>query len=258
MHYKYALVCGALCLFSQYRDEAPFVFFPQVYDSERFRDVITTLGRTLPGNYGFGEHITYRPLTSGMVAHVRSVFPDADVSVNRELFDYIYDADSLISLTGKKLHQKRTHYNNFITRYNWSYTAITPDNLELLNRAYEELWRYEADEGQDFIDEHDAIAQLIGNFEALGLRAGVITVDGSIAAYSIGERFTCCHALIHTEKADKNYEGAFAAINREFAAREFSDCRFINREEDMGIEGLRRAKLSYQPEMLNEIYSLTI
>ncbi|MFA6947362.1 MAG: phosphatidylglycerol lysyltransferase domain-containing protein, partial [Eubacteriales bacterium] len=198
------------------------------------------------------------PLTSGMVAHVRSVFPDAAVTENRELFDYIYDADSLISLSGKKLHQKRTHYNNFITRYNWEYTRIGENNLALLRRAYESLWRYESDEGQDFADEHIAIAELIGNFTALGLTAGVITVGGEIAAYSIGERFTCCHALIHTEKADKNYEGAFAAINREFAAHEFADCRFINREEDMGIEGLRRAKLSYQPALLNEIYSLTI
>ena len=86
----------------------------------------------------------------------------------------------------------------------------------------------------------------------------VPTVDGKYVAYSIGSAINGDTADIHFEKADKNYSGAFAAINKMFASCEFADTLFINREEDMGIEGLRRAKLSYHPVRLGEYYTAII
>ena len=190
---------------------------------------------------------------------MRCIYPDAAVTEERDLFDYLYDAKSLCELSGKKLHQKRTHVSNFKKLYDYAYHRVTPgDDLGLLRRAYEELYLFEDNTDLDFIDEHQAINELISNFDALNLRAGVITVGDKIAAYSIGEKFSTCHALIHTEKADRGFEGAYAMINNCFASEEFSGCVYINREEDMGIPGLRKAKLSYEPAAFNKIYSLSI
>ena len=91
-------------------------------------------------------------------------------------------------------------------------------------------------------------------FDALELCGGVIVIDGNIAAFSIGEKLNESCALIHVEKADTSYKGIYAAINNEFVKNEWSDFEYINREEDMGIEGLRKAKLSYRPHHMVKKY----
>ena len=86
----------------------------------------------------------------------------------------------------------------------------------------------------------------------MGLSGGVIEIDGKICAFSVGEALTDETALIHIEKADTSYSGIYAAINNEFVKNRWSGYKYINREEDMGIENLRKAKLSYHPDILLE------
>ena len=92
------------------------------------------------------------------------------------------------------------------------------------------------------------------NFFRFNQKGGVITINGNIAAMSFGERLNRDTALIQIELADDNYRGAYQAINKLFCQNEWNDCKYVNREEDMGIEGLRRAKTSYQPEFMVEKY----
>ncbi len=205
------------------------------------------------------EKIKICPLTSDMLPKIKESFPDAEIILSRELSDYFYNTTDLINLSGKKFHQKRNHVNSFVSKYSYTYVPIRPydkESVTLLKEACNAL--YDPNSGEDLADEHITINELISNFEALGLAAGVIVCDNKPIAYSIGEHMSQDTALIHIEKADKNFSGSFAAINKMFAEHEFSDTLFINREEDMGIEGLRKAKLSYHPVRLGEYYTAII
>ena len=86
----------------------------------------------------------------------------------------------------------------------------------------------------------------------------MITVDGKYVAYSIGSMINENTADIHFEKADREYDGSYAFVNNSFAKYGFHDAEYINREEDLGIEGLRKAKLSYYPIRLNQMYRISI
>ena len=108
------------------------------------------------------------------------------------------------------------------------------------------------------VDEDAAIDKLYENFDALGLTAGVLYADGNIAAYTIGEMINGDTALIHVEKAHRDIEGAYTVVNQRFITEAFPTALYANREEDMGVEGLRKAKLSYSPLPFDKIYSAKI
>lgn len=179
--------------------------------------------------------------------------PEYTLTEDRDNEDYVYDARSLITLSGKKLHAKRNHINKFNSLYESEYVRITPDAVNECLALFD-LWQKNS-AGYDRYGEREALKKAIVNMDALGLVAGGIAVDGKLAALSVGERLTDDTALIHFEKADSSYAGIYSVINQRFAENEFSDVRLINREEDMGIEGLRKSKLSYNPTMLIQKYT---
>lgn len=164
--------------------------------------------------------------------------------------DYVYNTADLISLEGKKYHAKRNHVNKFTSSYNWKYCKIDSSNLKQCADFVNEITTQRNPNPQH---ELTAMNALFDNYTELGVTGGCITVDGQIAAVSVGERILDT-ALIHVEKADTSFNGAYAAINRMFLENEFADCTFVNREEDMGSEGLRKAKQSYHPAFLYTKY----
>lgn len=170
--------------------------------------------------------------------------------------DYIYYAHDLINLSGKKLHAKRNHISNFKRNYDYTYENITLENIsDCIEIA--RMWRQEKGEDETgyLFKEDAAINKAFEDYEKLGLDGGIIKINGKPAAFTVGEEINDQTYLIHFEKALKDYDGLYPAINNEFAARKLSKYKYINREEDMGIEGLRRAKLSYRPAILLEKYT---
>lgn len=174
-------------------------------------------------------------------------------------FDYLYHTDDLAELTGKKYHSKRNHIASFTAAYDWSYETIGEDNRgEALAMAKE--WCRDrgncADPGLK--NEYDAIRESLAIPGELSLRAGLIRADGKVAAITMGSPINGEVFDIHVEKALPEYNGAYAAINREFAARELQGrYKLINRENDLGLDGLRRAKKSYYPVRILEKYLAT-
>ncbi len=249
MHYRYAVVKDALCLFGSYRGEPPFAFFPQGVDDEGLAFYINTIHSRCGA-------CAFRPLTPEMAVKFKELFPDAELTLRRDLFDYVYSTEQLINLQGKRFHAKRNHINAFTAQYDYKYISINRDNTGLLREAAETL--FTEHDNEELSDEYGAICNAVDAFEDLGLRAGVITVGDQIIAYSIGEKMSCDTALIHFEKADRNFNGIYAVINRDFLRAEFADTLYVNREEDMGYEGLRKAKMSYNPLYLNEVYSVSL
>jgi len=186
---------------------------------------------------------------------IKELYPDAVVKENRDFFDYVYLTESLITLSGRKLRSKRNHINNFRDSYKYVYRPIAEADFdscrELARRA---ILKTRSEDSDSFLFEMKSIDDAFDKFSFLGLCGGLIEIDGQVVAFTVGEKLTDDCALIHIEKADTDYDGIYAAINNEFAKNAWSDVMYINREEDMGIEGLRTAKLSYRPHHMVEKY----
>lgn len=178
-------------------------------------------------------------------------FPDKfDFFENRDGCDYVYTREKLLTLSGKKLQSKRNHINKFEKLYpDYTVRVISNDIVDDCLRIEEE-WLDDHDQSNGRISEKTMINRIIRNKDSLGLLGVAIEVNGSVIAFSLGSPINHDTFGVHVEKANINYEGAFSIINREFVKFIPNKYKFINREEDMGIEGLRKAKLSYKPDTL--------
>lgn len=164
--------------------------------------------------------------------------------------DYIYLREKLVSLSGKSLQPKRNHVNKFERLYpDYVYEPLSEANLaDCL--AIEERWLDQHGAEEDEEQEREVIARLLRDFTALQLSGGLLRVGGEVVAFTLGSPINADTFDVHIEKANRDYEGAYAMINRCFAATIPEEYTYINREEDLGIEGLRKAKLSYKPELV--------
>lgn len=179
---------------------------------------------------------------------------------DRNASDYIYRSEDLIHLSGRKFHGKRNHIAQFERKYDWSYEDLTHENLEDC-RSVAKQWCAAHGGCRDkngFASEPCAIDRALDNFDGLHLAGGLIRIKGEPVAFTIGEEINPQIYLLHFEKALDGYDGLYAVINHEYAARHLESYEFINREEDMGIEGLRKAKLSYHPAILLNRYRATL
>lgn len=180
-----------------------------------------------------------------------------EIIPERDNFDYIYLRSDLATLSGKKYHSKRNHISAFCKKYNWTYEPLTPENkgefLAFSDKWYEEK-KVEKDEG--LRAEKKALGEILESNEGIEYKGAMIKVEGRIVAITLGSPINSRTFDIHYEKADKEFGTAYALINREFARRELGLYEYVNREDDLGIEGLRRAKLSYKPHIILEKYSM--
>lgn len=198
-----------------------------------------------------------RGVTNDVVEKLDELFPGRfRYTDDRAFYDYIYLAEKLASLAGKKLHSKRNHINRFVESHDWSFEPLTP---ELIPECMEMLdaWTVESIDSSDhtLAAEHIAISRAFDNYVNLGLEGGILRIGEKMVAFSVGEKISSDTYNIHYEKAFADIQGAYPMINREFARYALElhpEIVYINREDDMGRENLRKAKLSYYPEFLIE------
>lgn len=179
------------------------------------------------------------------------------VEANRDSFDYIYNTQDLIELKGKRYHGKRNHIKRFKDN-EWSFEPLTSDNFDECTAFAAQS--YNASKGYDdfsAVVEQYAIHTFFSNFDYLELKGGLLRSDGKIVGFTIGEQLNSDTFVVHIEKASSEVQGAYPAICNEFARRYAGSFKYINREEDLGIEGLRKSKLSYHPVFLHEKYTVT-
>ena len=174
---------------------------------------------------------------------------------NRDAFDYIYLREDLANLSGKKYHGKRNHISAFSKKHNWSFKPITAENTEDVKLCAEKWYKENADREDKYLRcEKQGVITILDNMELLGVRGGAVYVDGRVVAFTLGSRISDEIFDIHIEKALSDYAEGYTVINREFA-RTLTEYKYINREDDMGLEGLRKAKLSYKPAILLKKYA---
>ncbi|MDU2065060.1 MAG: phosphatidylglycerol lysyltransferase domain-containing protein [Sporomusaceae bacterium] len=179
---------------------------------------------------------------------------------DRKNFDYVYLAEDLKWLKGRKYSSKKNHLNYFKRTYSqYQYLPLTPDLLPSCKKTALEWYELRGlDEDSEIDLEKDAVIDMLDHFAAMKLTGGVILIDGKMEAFSIGEPLNSDTAVIHVEKGNPNIRGLYQAINQEFCRNAWEIMTYINREEDMGMEGLRQAKESYHPVKMVEKYDVMI
>ena len=176
---------------------------------------------------------------------------------SRDDFEYLYLTEKLKNLSGKKFHSKRNHISAFSKAHEWSYETLTPEILpevfKMADRWTEEM-KMLTDDPKSIEVENAALKEYLPQMQKLNLRGGCIRVNGEIIAFTFGSPINSKVFDIHVEKALPEFRTAYSLINREFIANELCDFDYVNREDDMGLEGLRKAKLSYRPDILLKKY----
>lgn len=180
-----------------------------------------------------------------------SCLPDRDNS------DYVYSTFDLIQLSGRRYHRKKNHLNQFIKTFQYEYQELDLELVECFIDMQEEWCKMrECLEIPDLLSEDYAVHRALTHFEDLDYRGGAIKIDGRIEAFSLGESLNDNTAVIHIEKANPDIPGLYTAINQMFCSNAWAEIEFINREQDLGVEGLRKAKESYLPHHMVNKYTI--
>ena len=196
-----------------------------------------------------GGQLTIYGLEDAQLSFLASRFSIA-VEPLRDLYDYIYRREDLALLQGGHLQAKRNHINHFRTAHpDFEYRPLTPDLFGECRRLTG-IWQEEKGASETIADERQVLETFFSNWEALGMEGGSIFAGGRMLAFCFGAAVTHDTFDVCVEKADRNVEGAFAIINQQFASHLPEQYIYVNREEDMGLPGLRKAKLSYHPAIL--------
>ena len=243
----YAVVCDCLLIQTTYAGENPFYFFPiGAGDKKRVVELL------LEQDSALEFHSLELVWVEFLREHFGGVF---DFELNRDRSDYVYDVQELISLSGRKYHKKKNHLNKFLQTYpQFVFERISVENSAEVLGVWGEWFGMIEAPSVGLVNENLGIVEVLGAWGELPIEGGLVRVDGRIVAFSFGEVMSEQMAVIHIEKADSSVAGAYQIINQQLLANVFSHVKYANREEDLGIEGLRRAKMSYNPVFLVEKY----
>ena len=197
-----------------------------------------------------GETLVFGNVTDEHTPQIKKYFPNTfEYMEIRDSSDYIYLREKMVSLAGKKLHAKRNHINRFKDNPDWSFELITKENItECYGMSI--VWTLKHFGGNTHDSDFCAMQKSFDYFDELDLMGGLIRQNGEVVAFTMGTFLNTNTFVIHIEKAFHEIQGAYPMINQQFAMRLPEHIKYINREEDLGQEGLRRSKLSYYPEIL--------
>jgi hypothetical protein len=199
-------------------------------------------------------------ITDEMKIFLEEHYPDKFIfSLSRDYSDYLYSVQQLIFLQGRKYQPKRNHINKFKDLYNYQYHPMSEEDIpECLQMHRQWSILHCKKDNTNLESESCATRKALQLFQSLGLQGGVLRVDGKVIAFTLGQAINSTTFDICIEKALPDYEGAYPMINQQFLKRQISDYTYVNREEDLGEEGLRKAKLSYHPLKLISKYNATL
>ena len=243
-HPRWTILNGGLCVLVEPDFEPPY-FLPPV-GAERVEETVAACLTLAP---------RLSRVPEGFVARYGAGFRIEEDPGN---FDYVYSRGELAELKGKKYDGKRNRIRKFESTFAHEYHALVRADVPGCLRLLED-WFEEKRNGDPYMKaEKVAIIQALASFESLDLKGAVVKVGGRIEAFTMGGRLTSDSVVIPIEIANPGLVGLAQWINREFVRREWPDYAFINREQDMNVEGLRKAKLSYQPVRLVKKYNLSL
>ena len=236
----------------------PFMFPPLTktgeYDKDSLRETIFKAKEHFDKA---GQPFSLRLVPFHLVEIIKEAVPELSWTDDRPNYDYIYLTQDLIDLKGRDFHSKKNHLNYFNKTFEHEYVKLSSDMADDAMRFIDEFNKRKevpASEMEMLKMEEEAMKDVFVNLEKVGYEAGAILINGKIEALAIGGRLGNKMITEHVEKANVNFRGLYQAINNEFCKNTAAWAKYINREEDMGIPNLRKAKLSYRPVKLLEKY----
>ncbi|MDR1050193.1 MAG: phosphatidylglycerol lysyltransferase domain-containing protein [Deltaproteobacteria bacterium] len=173
--------------------------------------------------------------------------------------DYVYLAEKVINLSGRRMHQKKNHYNSFVKNNRFELVTVTPalhDELVEVEAKWLTSKTEKIGENSHLQIERDAVHLLLENFSTLEIQGLAIRIDGRIEAFSLGESLSPDTALIHVEKGSPEIRGIYVALCSSFCRASYSDKTYVNREQDLGLPGLRWSKESLKPDHMRRKFNI--
>ena len=244
---------GFICLLSNKGD--PSFFFPPIGEGDRVESFRILL-----------HYLKERGISPKIARIAESLVTQIDwkengmrVDLDRDQSDYIYLVKDLTKLEGRKYHRKRNHIKQFKEKYSYQYLSLTPEWISeclRLETDWCDLRHCEVVPG--LANESVATKEALTHFDQLNMKGGAILIDGKLEAFTLGEPLNPETVVIHIEKANPAFEGLYPLINQVFLESEWSAYLYVNREQDLGEEGLRKAKESYFPHHMIHKYILTL
>ena len=209
----------------------------------------------------FDESITFLRIPEELL---RIWEKDTNERIHREderaQWDYVYDVKELIELKGNRFHKKKNLVNQFKKKYDYQYISFDEKMIDMALAMQEDwcTWR-DCESSEALSAENRAISKILDNWQMInGLTGGALLVDNEMVAYTIAEQLSKDMIVIHFEKGNPDYKGAYQAINQMFLEHNGEPFEFVNREQDLGDEGLRKSKLSYHPVDFIKKYRVTL
>jgi hypothetical protein len=250
---KISLFQKFLCILSD-RGETSF-FFPPLGEG----DVVECYWSLLQYLKGKGLNSKITRVPEAAVQQIDWKPSGMKAELDRSQCDYVYLTQDLIELKGRKYHRKRNHIKQFQEKHSYQYISLTPEWIPQclqLETEWCDLRHCEASPG--LLNESFAIKEAFSHFEKLRVKGGAVLINGKVEAFTLGDQLNQETVVIHIEKANPAYEGLYPTINQAFLEHEWSGYTYVNREQDLGEEGLRKAKESYFPHHMVNKYTITL
>lgn len=246
---KLSILDNQLCIMAQ-KDES-FYFMPMVGDGD-VCNVVKAL-------FSYAKDKGFEPSMQRVPESMANTLKSCGFSIEFDMddSDYVYPVEELATLTGRKFDGKRNRIKKCISEHNPEYRPMTIDIVELcldLQTEWCDIRQCRQNPGLE--SENLAINDIFSLMDRLPIFGGAILIDGKIDAFSIGEKLSDQTAVVHFEKANPEIDGLYQLINQWFCQNALKDFVYVNREQDLGIEGLRRAKQSYYPHHLINKYKV--
>jgi uncharacterized protein len=229
-----------------------FIYMPLCKD-EYFEEAIRK-AKSIFDTYGVKFVLSC--FTKEAMDKVLEIYPEYCICPARESFDYVYKVEKLMSFAGKKLQKKRNHLNAFYKDYEgrFQYESMNETNV-IECKEFLDKWKAETEDA--FLQsDRKGTMRILDLFNRIEYRGGCIRIDGEIQAFAIGSVLSNRMCQENIEKANPEIRGLYQALIKEFLSHEFSEFEYVNREDDMGYDNLRQAKMAYYPEFMIEKYRL--
>ncbi len=244
---------GCLCLVATPKNAEPFGL-PPVGGGDR----LAALDLTLEFLKEKTAQPVFRRVPAELAEQIKASDRPWECSHDRDNDDYIYLKESMATLGGRRMHQKKNHYNFFVKNNSYEITDLSEDMIpELL--AVQENWlltkeRQGALAAAQLNFEMDSVARLLSHLTDFNLFGMAIRIKGRLEGFTVGELMTKEMALVHIEKANYNFRGLFVALASHFCQNLPESVVYVNREQDLGLPGLRHAKESFKPDHMQVKY----
>lgn len=253
---EFSIIDDVLIIKKYTKDTGSFFMKPLGYNGQNIDRILSGLVNHKNGDSTF-KHL-FGDVETSFLNELQNLYGSAVSYVqDTDNFDYIYNSSDLISLSGPRYHRKKNLYNQFVNKNQYLVKEIH-EAIDDCIRFSKEWYEKKSDDSYILKSELEGISDVLSNIESFNLCGIAVYIEEKIIGFAFGEKVNKKMAIVHSEKADPNYVGAYSFINKALAEKCFYDVEFINRQDDLGIPGLRKAKVSYHPARLEKKFFIDL